>query len=193
MGIFTEENLEDKDIHAPPVTGCRCVYCSLTRRRGFSITGHGSYPSHRLDGGKEEHNPENSARLILRRVVSEEQFSDYVAKPGGAVMWSQGPSGLWYASGRPETDTLAGHFIHCYKEKKGEEVAWLCLPLSDGTAPLATIVLAHYLKCTLDEKGAWRESTVSTLKIKLVPPGLEAEIQRTANHYNEWGRSPSAQ
>lgn len=168
--MFTCKGLKSKDIKAPPVKGCRCTYCHKMRIEGYAIDGHGSMPSHRLEGGNEAHNPENKARLLLKQLVSPAQFKRYTSRPGGDALVWQGKSKLWYASGRVYSD--AGHYVLVYKDKaRTEEIAKLCVPLGEEgiKIPLADIVMGHYLACTADEKSIWAAAAVSIYEPEAIP------------------------
>jgi hypothetical protein len=130
--------------------------------RSFRVacSGHGSAPSHRLRGGDEHHNPENVGRFYLQKLVSEEQFKEYTRLPGGANMWFQGPSGMWYETGRNDR-AIAGHYVQAALERQGRKVLVLCLPPARYTMPLVDIVVMHYLFLTTDEERAWRTSSIS--------------------------------
>jgi hypothetical protein len=152
------------------------------RYRGYGVIGHGSAPSHRLPGGDEAHNPENQSRLKLRDLVPRDEFLEYVSDPGGYMLWFQGPSGLWYTSGRTPSDRVPGHFVHVWDEKYGREIAWLCMPLYTQH-PLASIAQSHYLAVTTTEAECWGLAVVSLIEEDLVPDALKACIQDSANHH----------
>jgi hypothetical protein len=135
------------------------------------MDGHLSASHHRLPGGLEAHNPENLARLTLAQIVPEEDFAYYVSKPGGHILRFQGPSGLWYHTGRAEPQKYAGHYVNVYTDKHGiEQVAFLCAYLK--RMPLAEICLAHYMSFRTDEMNTWTRAVVSKIQPSLIPKGL---------------------
>lgn len=163
--VFTVAGVDETKIHSPPVPGCHCTYCDHMRLYGFAIRGHGSQASHRLAGGDEHHNPENKGRLALRSMVSNDKFEEYVSKPGGHFMWFQGPSGLWYTTGRNMDRAQAGHFVYCYLTKTDplHPAAALCLPPVEQTIPLVDIVIMHYLFLTSQEDKAWGTAALTVI------------------------------
>jgi hypothetical protein len=162
--FFTDEALTAADLAAPPVTACRCTYCTRARAKYAICPGDPSARNHRLVLGDERHNPENLARLTLRDVLPAKLFDAYVSAPGGHHFLVKGTSGLSYAVGR--RTRFPTHFIRAYHDR--QYAADLCIVLKKS-APLATMVLAYYCLITSDEEQVWSGSHVVYAVFDRVP------------------------
>jgi hypothetical protein len=70
------------------------------------------------------------------------------------------------------------------KSRTGNPVAILCLPVRIEGAPLATIVLSHYLALTTDEVACWRTANLSGVNVDHVPENLKRFVPNAYRLYH---------